>query len=463
MWRKLALLMLFALSTLVVQTAQPVSAQSNTAWQGAYYDNAYLVGTPVLTRQDGQIAFDWGTGSPAAGIPADDFSVRWSADVAFNPGIYRFYIQADDSVRLWVGFQRVLDTMDNPRPGQLLTVDVSLAGGTQHVQLDYREQWGNAHIYLDWADLATHPAGPRFYTPQPISYPAFTPGVWVAEYYSNPTLSGAPAAILSQNSPPAHYWASGAPLGSLPADYFSIRWISSQYLAAGTYRFSALADDGVRVIVDGVRVIDEFHSASGITYTGDIALAAGLHTIGVEYYEAEGLAFITLSFGQIVPAAPPTAATAQVLASALNVRESPTCDCQVLIRVYAGQTYPVMGRNRDASWWQINVQGMIGWVFARFVSITNAGAVPITDDSAVPHYPPTGFTVTARYTSAIRAHAGSREAYLGRLPTGASAVLLGRNAAATWWHIEYEGVPGWVIAAALRLPPGVDVRLLPIH
>ena len=463
MWRKLAFLMLFALSTLVVQTAQPVSAQSNTAWQGAYYDNAYLVGTPVLTRQDGQIAFDWGTGSPAAGIPADDFSIRWSADVTFNPGIYRFYIQADDSVRLWVGFLPVLDTMDNPRPGQLLTVDVSLAGGTQHVQLDYREQWGNAHIFLDWADLATQPAGPRFYTPQAISYPVVTPGVWVAEYYSNPTLSGAPAAILSQYSPPAHYWATSAPLGSLPVDYFSIRWISSQYLAAGTYRFSALADDGVRVVVDGVRVIDEFHSASGITYTGDIALAAGLHTIGVEYYEAEGLAFLTLSFGQIVPAAPPTAATAPVTASALNVREAPTCDCPVLTRVYAGQTYPVMGRNRDASWWQINVQGVIGWVFARFVSVTNAGAVPITDDSAVAPYPPTGFTVTARYTSAIRAHAGGREAYLGRLPAGASAALLGRNAAGTWWHIEYDGVPGWVIAAALRLPPGVDVRLLPIH
>ncbi len=43
-----------------------------------YYGNSEFRGEPVLKRVDRQIDFDWNAASPAAGIPADDFSVRWA-------------------------------------------------------------------------------------------------------------------------------------------------------------------------------------------------------------------------------------------------------------------------------------------------------------------------------------------------------------------------------------------------
>ena len=41
---------------------------------------------------------------------------------------------------------------------------------------------------------------------------------------------------------------------------------------AGTFTFTARADDGVRVFVDGVAVIDQFHDQPATTYTANRTL-----------------------------------------------------------------------------------------------------------------------------------------------------------------------------------------------
>jgi hypothetical protein len=53
--------------------AAPVAAQgpvqpqhSDPTWQAQYWNNQDLSGSPALTRQDANINFDWGTGSPDA-------------------------------------------------------------------------------------------------------------------------------------------------------------------------------------------------------------------------------------------------------------------------------------------------------------------------------------------------------------------------------------------------------------
>src|SRR5678815_5023963 len=43
-----------------------------------YFANKTLAGTPVVTRIDREVSFDWGMLSPAPGIPVDDFSARWT-------------------------------------------------------------------------------------------------------------------------------------------------------------------------------------------------------------------------------------------------------------------------------------------------------------------------------------------------------------------------------------------------
>jgi beta-glucosidase len=56
-----------------------------------YFDTASFSGKPVLERTDSQIQFDWNAASPAAGVPADHFGVRWTGSItAPAPGEYTF-------------------------------------------------------------------------------------------------------------------------------------------------------------------------------------------------------------------------------------------------------------------------------------------------------------------------------------------------------------------------------------
>jgi len=61
--------------------------------------------------------------------------------------------------------------------------------------------------------------------------------------------------------------------------------VSTQNFAAGTYRFNAVVDDGVRVYVDDKLVIDEWFEHAGVTLTSDVTLSAGAHAVKVEYFE----------------------------------------------------------------------------------------------------------------------------------------------------------------------------------
>jgi beta-glucosidase len=47
-----------------------------------YFANADFHGEPAVTRTDHQIDFDWNAASPAANIPAKNFSVRWTGTIA---------------------------------------------------------------------------------------------------------------------------------------------------------------------------------------------------------------------------------------------------------------------------------------------------------------------------------------------------------------------------------------------
>lgn len=462
MWRKLAILTLMALLGLGVQVA---SAQSAT-WKAEFYNNAYLVGDPVLTRQDSAIAFDWTLGSPASGVNVDNFSVRWAADPFFLAGTYRFYALADDSVCVWVDFQKVINTFDQARVGETLGADVALSGGVHHIQVDYRENWGNAYVYVSWANLATYPTGPNF--PAPISTTSPTSS-WSAQYYSNTVLSGYPTLMQVENWPLARDWGSGAPVAYLPADYFSARWTTTHILEGGTYRLTALADDGVRVFVDGQLLINEFHNATGITYTAYVALGAGTHNIIVEYYEAMGLAFARFDLARVdtpiyqpIVAPVSAASTARVVADVLNLRQSPNCECSVLVKVRQGETYPIIGRNADSSWWQVNVNGTIGWLYSRFVEALNTATVPVTDQSATPQATPSGYDLQTALTTIIRSRPGNRYAFLGQLPTNTTAQIVGRNWDGSWWRINYNGVIGWVKASATRAPLNMDMTRIPI-
>ena len=65
--------------------------------KGEYFANASFSGAPLLTRDDHAINFDWTAASPAEGVPAQAFSVRWTGTLtAPAPGDYAFNVDIGD-------------------------------------------------------------------------------------------------------------------------------------------------------------------------------------------------------------------------------------------------------------------------------------------------------------------------------------------------------------------------------
>ena len=55
-------------------------------WHGEYFNNRWLSGTPAFVRDDTNIAFNWGYGSPWL-LVSDNFSVRWTRTSTLNPAL----------------------------------------------------------------------------------------------------------------------------------------------------------------------------------------------------------------------------------------------------------------------------------------------------------------------------------------------------------------------------------------
>ncbi len=244
----------------------PVAATGE--WYAEYFTNTNLSGTPAATRYEASLHFEWGTGSPVADIPADNFSVRLSHDEWFEGGTYRFLYRADDGVRLWIGDKLVIDDWRD-RQANWDFRDHYVAPGVHTVRVEYYEHTGNAALQIAWEKLS---AG----------------ATWRADYYNNQNLSGNP--ILVRNDTAIDFdWDTGSPEAMIPADHFSVRWSRTLGFEAGTYRFYASCDDGVRVFVDGHRVVNAWYKQKlPNTHYGDMALSAGQHTVTVEYFEEGG-------------------------------------------------------------------------------------------------------------------------------------------------------------------------------
>ena len=288
-WRRAAvhgaLLMVILLAGVLVAT--PVSANA-VNWRGEYYGNMNLVGAPVVVRDDTSINFDWGSGSPASGVPADGFSVRWTAWAHFGAGDYTFSVRVDDGVRMWIDDQLVLDQWKD-QSATTYTFTRYMSEGSHALRVEYYEHLGDALCQVSWESGTTPTTG------------------WRGEYYNNNYLGGDPA-LVRTDAAINFDWGTGSPATGINADNFSVRWTRDiHFPATGTYTFSARVDDGVRVWVNGNLIIDKWIQQSPTTHTGSIYLTAGTHAVRVEYFEAAGSALCQVSW--TVSGAPPSGAT----------------------------------------------------------------------------------------------------------------------------------------------------------
>ena len=137
-------------------------------------------------------------------------------------------------------------------------------------------------------------------TPTPSATPTITPiptptpliiTDWRGDYWNNPNQSGPP--LLTRNDLVIFFnWGDGAADSSLGVDHFSARWQRTLNFDAGIYRFNIEVDDGFRLYIDNVLVLDEWKEGPARTYTVDVPLSTGLHSIQVDYFERTGVALM---------------------------------------------------------------------------------------------------------------------------------------------------------------------------
>ncbi len=88
----------------------------------------------------------------------------------------------------------------------------------------------------------------------------------------------------------------GAPLDTMPADHFTVRWSGRiQPRVSGVYTFTLRADDGVRLWIDGKPLIDTWNRPDIADQRGSISLEAGqLYDLQLHYFENDKAGEITL-------------------------------------------------------------------------------------------------------------------------------------------------------------------------
>jgi regulation of enolase protein 1 (concanavalin A-like superfamily) len=142
-----------------------------TGLTGQYYDNIDLT-NPKITRTDGTVNFDWGSGSPDPSIGVDSFSARWTGQVQAGASeTYTFYTTTDDGVRLWINNVPIIDHWVDQGPTEWSGTIALQAGQRYDLRMEYYENGGGATARLSWSSPNTPkqiiPANRLFSLPAP--------------------------------------------------------------------------------------------------------------------------------------------------------------------------------------------------------------------------------------------------------------------------------------------------------
>jgi hypothetical protein len=130
---------------------------------------------------------------------------------------------------------------------------------------------------------------------------------WTINYYNNTDWAGYP--VMTQYSPYISFnWGYGSPSPAVPADNFTARMTTDAFFYAGTYQFSAVADDEIAVLVDGITYLDtRGKGQSGKSFVFNVPMTwQGNHRVEVLYREFTVSAYVYLSWLYLNSGAQPT-------------------------------------------------------------------------------------------------------------------------------------------------------------
>ena len=247
---------------------------NGTGLRAQYYSGTGL-GSLVFTRTDALVDFAWGAGSPGSGVPADNFSARWSGKVIPPAtGTHTFSARVDDGARLWINGQQIINAWSAGGLATYTGTAALTAGQEADIVLEFFEATGSAECHLSWS-------GPGF-TQQIIPTNRLIPAIGnePPTIFNPGSQTGVVGAVASlpvnatdPNGDVLSYSATGLPGGlSINA---STGVISGSFSAPGTFNTTVTARDA------------SLGASTNFTWTVTTApVGTGLHA---EYFNTRSL------------------------------------------------------------------------------------------------------------------------------------------------------------------------------
>ncbi|MGD9524070.1 MAG: glycoside hydrolase family 3 N-terminal domain-containing protein [Gemmatimonadales bacterium] len=123
-------------------------------------------------------------------------------------------------------------------------------------------------------------------------------------YFASPEISGQPTATRADPKVDFH-WTFVPPAPGLPIDWYAVRWVGEVVVPAdGPRRLAVEGDDGFRLWIDDVLVLDRWAQVSNGLHPVGTALPAGtVHKVRLEFRETTGNGRIRLAWQGDEPAA----------------------------------------------------------------------------------------------------------------------------------------------------------------
>lgn len=107
---------------------------------------------------------------------------------------------------------------------------------------------------------------------------------WQGEYFPKENFTGKSKIEFSDEV--EFNFGRAPPLAGIPKDEFSVRWTTCLVVdETADFAFDLMSDDGSRLIVDGVKVIDNWGTHGKRSRQGSIELEDGTHLVEVEYFD----------------------------------------------------------------------------------------------------------------------------------------------------------------------------------
>lgn len=510
--------LLIAISVLSLIPVSVAKAQVDEYWATIFYPNTSFENPAhFVSYEDSGLNINWGTGSPTnpsdglalSGMPADNFSARFSTNKPFNAGIYEFTVIADGGVRLSVENNILFDELGNQ--GLASFSGIAFVGsGPAHLAIDYIEYTGNAVVQIDWEEVSS--------IVQAAPVPVFDPGVATAQVIgvdglalrTGPYLGASLVAVLRQgetftvtaqnNTEGVHTWYK---LVSIPEGQTG--WASGRYLEvdlqAITERSCALPAGNALVIAE--QIVPGFSDLTLATQCLSTASAVLNSSVAGEI-TADELLNVTVECGPLLAGSTAPGRVLNFISDArlaLSINNACTASGCTISDTLALEIALALAPDSVATTVEIvscmntvaeafggtviisaattlafncaglllgdtTISGILNFldlVAPNLCTETSTPTIILPEESSIFEnlifLPDTGVTVAPRSVMNIRVRPGTRVASIGQLPWGTEAQLLARTIETSenhWYLIRYEGLIGWIDASFVNVRGNIN-------